>query len=117
MVPLSDTFSTPGYLPSFPYPNCKFAILGERLNDDGGKTNPLCGEPKNMDNIPKHTFRCELYGKFVTVKKANPPVQYGLVLLEVMVNKEPTRKFRLQTCHYSVLANIVKISRLFARIF
>ncbi|CAB3997556.1 partial [Paramuricea clavata] len=78
--------------------------VGERLNDDGGKTNPPCGEPKNMNNIPKHTFRCELYGKFVTVKKANPPVIYGLVLLEVMVNKEPTLNvaFKRPTHHSSL---------------
>ena len=97
MVPWSNTFSTPGYPPPFfTCPNCKFAILGEYLNDDGGKTNPLCGEPKNMNNIPKHTFRCELYGRYVTVKKTYPPIEYPLILLEVVVNKEPTRKFRLQ---------------------
>ncbi len=67
--------------------------LGESLNDDGGKTNPLCGEPKNMNNMFKHTFRCALYGRFVTVRKTNIPVQNCLVFLEVMVNKEPSSKF------------------------
>ena len=62
------------------------------MNDDGGKTNPLCGEPKNMNNMAKHTFRCALYGRFVTVKKTNIPVQYHLVFLEVMVNEEPSGK-------------------------
>ena len=64
-----------------------------------------------MNSIPKHTFRCELYGKFVTVKKANPPVKHAFALLEVMVNKEPTSKFRLQLATIlSSLTYVVKIS-------
>jgi hypothetical protein len=85
--------------------HCSYYItsfhLGKSLNDDGGKTNPLCGEPKNMNNIPKHTFRCEQYGRYVTVKKTIiPAIQYHLIFLEVLVNKEPTRKLALSidTC-------------------
>ncbi|CAB3990373.1 partial [Paramuricea clavata] len=82
--------------------------VGKSLNDDGGRTNPLCGEPKNMNNIPKHTFRCERYGRYVTVKKTDIPVQYHLIFLEVLVNKEPTLNvaFGKTTSHSSTFRDV-----------
>ena len=41
---------------------------------------------------PKHIFRCEVYGQYVTIKKKTSTPLFHLSLLEVMVNKEPTRK-------------------------
>ena len=72
--------------------SCLILHLGESTNDNGGITNPQCGEPQNMNSVPKHVFRCELYGKVVTVKKDNAKAANRLALLEVMVNKEPSRK-------------------------
>lgn len=69
-----------------------FFDLGEKLNGDSGTTNPLCGEPTDLDSIPKYIFRCEIYGRYVTIKKANIPAASPLIFLEVMINKEPTSK-------------------------
>jgi hypothetical protein len=58
-----------------------------------GNTNELCGEPVDMTTIPTHVFRCELYGRYINVKKTNQPVPYLLAIAEFIVNAEPTSKY------------------------
>ncbi|CAB3988800.1 Hypothetical predicted protein [Paramuricea clavata] len=63
--------------------------VGNSLENEGN-SNPLCGEPKDLSDLPRHVYRCELYGRYVNVKKSNIPTVYILILQEVFVNKEPT---------------------------
>ena len=70
-----------------------FTFTGESLNGNGGRTNPLCGATQNMNGVKRHTFRCELYGKYVTVKKTVIPSNKRVGILEVGVNREPAGKF------------------------
>ena len=61
--------------------------------ENEGNSNPLCGEPANLDNLSRYVYRCELYGRYVNVKKTDIPAATLLVILEVLVNKEPTSKY------------------------
>ena len=63
--------------------------VGGSLENDGN-SNPLCGEPADLDNLSRYVYRCELYGRYVNVKKTDIPAASLLVILEVLVNKEPT---------------------------
>ena len=59
-----------------------------------GNTNERCGEPVNMDTVESHVFRCEIYGRYINLKKANKPVLHCLAISEIMVNTEPTSKYK-----------------------
>ena len=66
------------------------ARVGTSVTKNFGNTNELCGEPVDMNNKPSHVFRCEIYGRFINLKKTNTPVLYGLAIREIMINVEPT---------------------------
>lgn len=57
-----------------------------------GNTNELCGEPVDLTN-EFHVFRCEIYGRYINIKKSNQPLLYPVSLAEVIVNAEPTSKY------------------------
>lgn len=67
-------------------------MTGNSLENEGN-SNPLCGEPKDLSNLPGHTYRCELYGRYVNVKKSAIPRVHILVVQEVLVNQEPTSMY------------------------
>ena len=70
-----------------------YRIIGDSLENDGN-SNPLCGEPADLDNLSRYVYRCELYGRYVNVKKTVIPASL-LAIQEVLVNKEPTSKYTL----------------------
>lgn len=61
--------------------------------ENNGNSNPLCGEPKDLNNVPRYKYRCQLYGRYVNVKKSDIPVENVLALQEVIVNEELNSMF------------------------
>ncbi|CAB4012629.1 Hypothetical predicted protein [Paramuricea clavata] len=91
-------------LDGFSHENDEMEVrVGNSLENEGN-SNPLCGEPKDLSNLPSHVYRCELYGRYVNVKKSEIPTVYILSLQEVFVNKEPTTNvaFGKTTFHSSM---------------
>ncbi len=61
--------------------------------ENEGNSNPLCDEPKNLDNLPGDVYRCEVHGRYVNVKKSDTTSDSFITIQEVLVNQEPTSKY------------------------